>query len=90
MLLALSACTPAVAPARRGTLTRERADECTADCAAIGMKLSSVVLIMNSAGCVCVPAEAPPDAPHAEAAAAGGAAIAVAVEQLQRLVRAQP
>ena len=83
-LAALAACfPPPVGEAVNGPVPRERAAECEANCGGLGMRLASVVLIMNSAGCVCVPVEGPPGAPGpavsdaSASASAGGAMIAV-------------
>jgi len=67
-----------------GPLPPARRNECRDNCAALGMQLTSVVLIMNSTGCVCQvidmprPPGATPSASAEPAAAAivGGAAIA--------------
>lgn len=67
-------------------LPPERAQECVRNCEKLGMKLGAVVLMMNSAGCVCEPVEAaPPAAPTSKAARraavlAGAAAIHAAQE----------
>jgi len=79
LVLALSACAVerAVTPGR--ALPKERATECDANCTALGMRLSAMVLIMNSAGCVCEPkANAAAPAPSAPSAAVLGAATGVA------------
>ena len=72
-----------------GSVPKERATECVAHCEALGMKLSAVVIIRSSAGCVCEPANAS-RATSAQAtsssvaAAAGGAIIADEEEEQQR------
>jgi hypothetical protein len=64
-------------------LRKDTASECRSHCQSIGMDLSAVVIISNSAGCVCSPAGAPvPAGPPA--AAAGAAAI-----QMQRAAQQQ-
>jgi hypothetical protein len=83
LALGLIACNE-VNKAVVGPLPAERGTECRANCAALGMQLTSVVLIMNSTGCVCqvIDAAQPPGAPpvasaqSAAAAIVGGAAIA--------------
>ena len=81
---ALVGCIPPVSKAVVGPVPAERGQECRAACTALGMQLSQVVLIMNSAGCVCqvppdptTPGAAPPSG--GASAAAGGAAIAATV-----------
>jgi hypothetical protein len=91
LALSFSACMPAVAPANSGDVPRERATECASVCTKLGMRLSAVVVMMNSAGCVCEPlppgASAPPPTPAlpgaapaapGASAAAGGVSIAAA------------
>ncbi|AKQ67904.1 hypothetical protein A176_004816 [Myxococcus hansupus] len=79
-VLALSGCTVA----RPATLTvpKERAAECRSICSDLDMRLGAVVVIMNSAGCVCEPRDeettTPP--PHSSTAVIGGAAIHTVIE----------
>jgi hypothetical protein len=47
-------------------LPPERAEECKRNCEKLGMRLGAVVLMMNSAGCVCEPIQ--PDSPASPAA----------------------
>jgi hypothetical protein len=54
------------------SVPKERATECVAHCAEIDMKLAAVVIISNSAGCVCEPQDAQLKASLAGAAAAAG------------------
>lgn len=54
------------------SVPKERATECVAHCAALDMKLAAVVIISNSAGCVCEPQDAQMKASLAGAAAAAG------------------
>lgn len=83
LAIGLSGCNE-VNKAVIGPLPPERGSECRANCASLGMQLTSVVLIMNSTGCVCQvidvtkPLGATPAATAEQAAAAvgGGAAIA--------------
>jgi hypothetical protein len=63
---------------------RQRADECRANCASLDMELSAMVIIMNSAGCVCQPRGAVTRLSGPAAAAAGGAAIAALQQQQQQ------
>jgi len=76
-VMAVMACThPPVTEAVTGPVPMARGTECRAACSSLGMQLTSVVLIMNSAGCVCQ-VMAPGGATHdGAAAAAGGMAIA--------------
>lgn len=76
----LAACAAEVTPAVQGPVRVERATECRANCAALGMELQSVVLILNNAGCVCQ-ATPPPTISGGAAAASGGAVIAAMLAQ---------
>lgn len=82
---AMIGCFPPVQKAVTGPVPTERAAECRTSCKALGMQLTSVVLIMNSAGCVCQvleaapPAETPAATPAAASAISGGAAIAATI-----------
>jgi hypothetical protein len=67
-----------------GSVPKERATECVSHCEALGMKLSAVVIIRSSAGCVCEPTGADSRATGSVAAAAGGALIADEEEEQQR------
>ncbi|NRD61329.1 hypothetical protein HRD49_06155 [Corallococcus exiguus] len=86
LFLALSLVFPlagcATARATSFALPMERATECRQLCEQIDMKLSAVVIIMNSAGCVCEPkpAEGTNAALTGAAAASGGAIIQAAAE----------
>ncbi|CAM4494962.1 hypothetical protein [Corallococcus exiguus] len=75
LVLPLAACS--TARATSFALPMERATECRQLCEQIDMKLSAVVIIMNSAGCVCEPkpAEGTTNAALTGAAAASGGAI---------------
>jgi hypothetical protein len=75
----------ATAAATRRSVPRERADECRANCASLGMELSAMVIMMNSAGCVCQPAGRPSASTTGAGAAAiaGSVAIVVAARHVQ-------
>ncbi|HTJ41974.1 MAG TPA: hypothetical protein VL463_07740 [Kofleriaceae bacterium] len=80
-IVAFAACNPEVNHAVNPgvSVPQTTRAECEANCGSLGMRLGSVVLIMSSAGCVCVPNDAPPSADNGgEAATAGGAQIAAA------------
>lgn len=81
--LAASGCTVVRAVGPFHTVPRARADECAAGCAALDMRLSAMVLVMNHAGCVCEPRGGSPG-PTAAAAVAGGATIQAIVQQQQQ------
>ena len=86
LLLLTAACTQRVRTPtyKSAVFTKETTGECVTDCKTIGMRLSAVVIIHNSAGCVCEPAEAKPAASRSGgAAAAGGAVLAAAEEEEQ-------
>ncbi|WP_426750374.1 hypothetical protein [Myxococcus sp. Y35] len=88
-ILATSGCTVA----RPATLTvpKERAAECRTICTDLDMKLGAVVVIMNSAGCVCEPHDAVETAgPHGGSSSiAGGATIQAFLEHQQRTQASQ-
>lgn len=81
-LLILAGCAttnPAVDPHFK--LRPETRPECTARCSEMGMRLGAVVLIQNSAGCVCEPEEGVTSAARAAAVATGAVTIAAAEEE---------
>ena len=64
-------------PATYRKVPKERATECVTNCEALGMKLTGVVIIRDSAGCVCEPTNAEMKvSTGAVSAVAGGALIA--------------
>lgn len=81
---------PAVDPGVK--LRPETPEECADRCREMGMRLGAVVLIRNSAGCVCEPAGAPPSPPsppsargaRGAAAAVSGAVVAEEEEETER------
>jgi hypothetical protein len=89
LLLGLTACqtTPAVDPDLR--LRPDTRPQCERRCGELGMDLSAIVLIRNSAGCVCearppgaAPREAAPGAAlRGGSAAVPGGALIVALEE---------
>jgi hypothetical protein len=93
MSLAASAACTVNRPATK-TIPKDTALECEADCGQMGMRMQSVVIILESAGCVCVPQAGPPGAgapatsavESGGAAAGGGAAVAaiIAAQQASR------
>ncbi|RKH85134.1 hypothetical protein D7Y21_23415 [Corallococcus sp. AB045] len=89
LLLALSLVFPlaacSTARATSFSLPMERATECRQLCEQIDMRMSAVVIIMNSAGCVCEPkpAEGTNAALTGAAAASGGAIIRAAAAAQQ-------
>ena len=94
LVLAACATRPPVAPGL--TLPPDTAQECVNVCQRIGLQLSAVVVVANSAGCVCeVQPGPPPGARQGGASAASAGAIIVAAEerrireQQQRRVRQQ-
>ncbi|MFL5354929.1 hypothetical protein [Archangium sp.] len=72
LLLCLLTTSCVTSRATAFSVPRERATECVAHCAEIDMKLAAVVIISNSAGCVCEPREEQLKASLAGAAAAVG------------------
>ena len=87
-MLGCAAVTPAVAPGVK--LTPETGFECTKRCGELGMGLDAVVLIQNSAGCVCRPGVAATGSQSGAAAVAAGAMIALATEEARRLEDSSP
>jgi hypothetical protein len=82
------------------SVSHERANECQRICYDLGMRLSAMVVMMNSAGCVCEPPQQRAAAPTGGASAAAGgstiaatvaanAAAAAAVQTQQRQQQAQ-
>jgi len=62
------------------SVTRERTTECERVCYDLGMRLSAMVVMMNSAGCVCEPLQQrAATTPGGASAAAGGSTIAATV-----------
>jgi hypothetical protein len=62
------------------SVTHERATECERICYDLGMRLSAMVVMMNSAGCVCEPLQQRAAGQTGGAsAAAGGSTIAATV-----------
>jgi hypothetical protein len=87
-LLCLLSVGCVTAPATTGSVPKERATECVAHCEALDMKLTAVVIIRSSAGCVCEPKDAQSRVSSGTAAAAGGALIAEEEEEAQQQQRA--
>jgi hypothetical protein len=75
LLLAGCATMPAVAPAVR--VRPETVPECVANCQVLGARLGAIVLIRNSAGCVCVPGEQVPPSTGSAAPTSGAPRAAV-------------
>ena len=80
LLASACATTPAVSPGVQ--LAPDTRPACAANCEKMGLRLAAVVLVRNSAGCVCaVPEEKPAArgaAPGAGGAPGDAAALAVA------------
>jgi hypothetical protein len=79
--LAVAGC--ATARPTQLALPHELASECSSNCTQLDMRMSAVVIIMNSAGCVCEPKTTATPPTAGSATIAGGAAIQ-AVLQAQR------
>jgi hypothetical protein len=90
VLLLVAGCVTAPAIGSGVRLRPETRPECAANCEELGMRLGAVVLIQNSAGCVCQPREelAPRSAPRADleggAGAIAGGALVIALEQARQ------
>jgi hypothetical protein len=80
--LLLGGCTTVAPVASLSHVPSDTAQECQSICQGIGLELSAVVIVRNSAGCVC---EKSPRAANASsgAAAASGAVIAAAEDEQQ-------
>jgi hypothetical protein len=88
--IAMACVPPPVSRATYGEIPRDFAAQCSTTCAYLGMRMSSVVLIANSGGCVCVPLDEPIGGPGASASAtAAGGAVIVAAEQAEAARRAR-
>lgn len=74
--LLLSACATAPAVSSGYQLDPATRPACAANCEKMGLKLAAVVLVRNSAGCVCAVPEAKPGAGLSGQAAAGTVAVA--------------
>ena len=70
-------------PATKVSVPRDTAQQCHNHCTGLGMRLSAVVIIMSSAGCVCERGQAASTA-RIGAAAIAGAAMIQAVQQQQQ------
>lgn len=71
------------------SVPKERATECVAHCDGLDMKLSAVVIISSSAGCVCEPKDAQAHTGSGAAAVAGSAMIAEEEARQQELQERQ-
>ncbi|AKF85917.1 hypothetical protein SAMN05443572_109108 [Myxococcus fulvus] len=80
-LLVLPGCYTAAATT--AAVPKERATECVKICTDLDMELGAVVIIRNSAGCVCSPKDKAATPEGAGAAAAGSAAAQVLEQEQQ-------
>jgi hypothetical protein len=84
-LIGLSGCMTASAVSAGVILDTKTGDECKATCEQLGMSLGAVVIIRNSAGCVCTPGtEAGGATTGGGAATAGGMAALMLDEAAQQ------
>ncbi len=74
--LLLSACATAPAVSSGYQLDPATRPACAANCEKMGLKLAAVVLVRNSAGCVCAVPDAKPGVGQGVQAAAGTVAVA--------------
>lgn len=70
------------------SVEKDTAQQCEGHCQSIGMRLSAVVIIRNSTGCVCEPANAGRKIGR-QGAAVGGAAAVQMIEEEQRTQQQQ-
>lgn len=84
VVIALAGCVtaPAVDPSFR--LRPETRGECITHCETLGMRLGAVVLVRNSAGCVCEEIRSEPRAAGGGAAVTAGAYIVALEEEAAR------
>ncbi|HQR29635.1 MAG TPA: hypothetical protein PLL32_04430 [Anaeromyxobacteraceae bacterium] len=75
-LLLLSACATAPAVSSGYKLDPDTRPACEANCSKMGLKLAAVVLVRNSAGCVCAVPESKAGAALGTPASAGTVAVA--------------
>lgn len=84
LLLCLLSAGCVTQAATYGSVPKERATECVAHCEELDMKLSAIVIIRSSAGCVCEPKGSAARTASSVGAAAGGAIIADEEAQQQQ------
>lgn len=90
LLLCLLATGCATYRATELSLPKERATECAANCESLDMKLTAVVVIRNSVGCVCEPKDAsPPTQTRFNAAATVSGAVLADADDEARTKRSQ-
>ena len=66
------------------SVPRDIARQCAGHCSRLGMRMGAVVIIMNSAGCVCERGQIGKATRFGAAAVAGGAIIRAAEEEQRR------
>lgn len=76
LLLCLLSTGCVSAPVSVGSVSKDLATECVSHCASLDMKLTAMVIIKNSAGCVCEPKDSQARTVSSAAATAAGAVIA--------------
>lgn len=76
LLLCLFSTGCVTAGATTAPVTKDLATECVAHCESLGMKLTAMVIIKNSAGCVCEPKDSQARSVSAAAAVAAGTVVA--------------
>jgi hypothetical protein len=81
LLLSLAGCktAPPVSPSMN--LPPDTAAVCSSHCNALGMDLGAVVIVRDSAGCVCQPRKSPPSADGGSAAVMGGVVAVMDAEE---------
>lgn len=72
------------------SLPRERAQDCVEACDLLGMRMSAVVVVMNSVGCVCEPQGTTGMSTNGAAAVTAAASVHYQQEQQQRTYASQP
>jgi len=94
--LLLSACATTQAVSSGVKLDPDTRPACAANCEKMGLRLTAVVLVRNSAGCVCAVPEAKPgvglgsEAASGALAVAGGVLIVEEQDSQQLQMQAQP
>ncbi|MFL5321761.1 MAG: hypothetical protein ACJ790_19010 [Myxococcaceae bacterium] len=84
LVAALALCSCVTARATQFSTPKERVTECQQLCTDLGLRMSAVVVIMNSSGCVCEPPGTNGNEGKASAAAVGGAVIAATAQAHQQ------
>jgi hypothetical protein len=89
LLLCLLSTACVTQSATMGSVSKDLVTECVAHCASLDMKLTAMVVIRSSAGCVCEPKDSQARPVASAAVVAGGAAMADDEAQQQNTAQQQ-